>query len=72
MWLYLRYFGTHLLIALTMLGLVLGGAASWLGMAAGALGWIGLDALSGRAARAPAFRHPWVLDLALHSFLLLA
>lgn len=69
MWLYLRYFGTHLLIALTMLGLVLGGAASWLGMAAGALGWIGLDALSGRAARAPAFRHPWVLDLALHSFL---
>lgn len=69
MWSYLRYFGTHLLIALTALGLVLGGGAAWLGMAAGAVGWIGLDALSGRAGSTPQFRHPRVLDLALHSFL---
>lgn len=69
MWHYLRYFGTHLLIVLTALGLVLGGGAAWLGMAAGAVGWIGLDAISGRARAAPPFRHPWVLDLALHSFL---
>ena len=69
MWIYLRYFGTHLLIALTALGLVLGGSAAWLGMAAGALGWIGLDALSWRAGSTPQFRHPWLLDLALHSFL---
>jgi hypothetical protein len=69
MWHYLRYFGTHLLIMLCAAGLLLGGGASWLGIAAGVVGWIGLDALSGRAGRLPEFRHPWILDLALHSFL---
>ena len=68
MWHYLRYFGTHLLIALCAAGLLLGGGASWLGIAAGVVGWIGLDALSGRAGRLPEFHHPWILDLALHSF----
>jgi len=69
MWSYLRYYGTHLLILAAAAGLLLGGAGAWLGIAAGIVGWIGLDALSGRARPSPAYRHTWILDLALHSFL---
>lgn len=68
MWTYIRYCGTHLLILLAMVGLVLGQQASWLGIAAGVLGWIGSDALSPRASAARAVRHPWLLDCVLHSF----
>ena len=32
---YLRYLGTHLLIALTIVGLMLGQSFAWLGIAAG-------------------------------------
>ncbi|MCC6707701.1 MAG: fatty acid desaturase [Gammaproteobacteria bacterium] len=68
MWVYLRYCGTHLLILLTMIGLLLGQHASWLGIGVGVLGWIGSDALSPRAKAAPLVRHPWLLDIVLHSF----
>ena len=46
---YLRYLGTHLLIALTIVGLMLGQSFAWLGIAAGVVCWIGADALSGAA-----------------------
>lgn len=68
MWIYLRYCGTHLLILLAMASLLLGQHASWLGIVAGVLGWIGSDALSPRAKSTPTVRHPWLLDLVLHSF----
>ena len=69
MWMYLRYYGTHLLVLLSIIGLVLGSAWAWLGIASGFLGWIGLDALSWRTRQSPGLQRGWVLDLALHSFL---
>ena len=67
---YLRYLGTHLLIALTIVGLMLGQSFAWLGIAAGVVCWIGADALSGAASSGvPRFRHPGILDGALYSFL---
>jgi hypothetical protein len=66
---YLRYLGTHVLIALTIAGLLLGQGWAWLGIGSGVVGWIGADALSGAARTAPRFRHPAVLDYALYSFL---
>ena len=68
MWNYLRYYGTHLLILVTAVGLLLGGWGAWAGIVAGFAGWIGLDALSWRTQRSPRFEQPWILDLALHSF----
>ncbi|MEQ8497502.1 MAG: fatty acid desaturase, partial [Gammaproteobacteria bacterium] len=67
---YLRYFGTHLLVAAAAAGLLLGGAWSWLGLATGVIAWIGADALSPRVTDpVPAYRYPRVLDLALYSLL---
>lgn len=68
MWTYLRYCGTHVLIAVTMAGLLLGHRAAWLGIVVGVLGWIGSDALSPRAKAAPTLRHGRLLDAVLHAF----
>ncbi|MBX9604783.1 MAG: alkane 1-monooxygenase [Gammaproteobacteria bacterium] len=64
---YLRYFGTHLLLLVTAVGFLLGGAAHWLGLASGVVVWIGADALSPRVGAAPAYRHRALLDVALYS-----
>ncbi|MEQ8660128.1 MAG: fatty acid desaturase [Gammaproteobacteria bacterium] len=66
---YLRYFGTHLLVAATIIGLLLGGSWSWLGLLTGVVGWIGADALSTTVAAPPVYRHPRLLDMALYSLL---
>lgn len=70
MFAYLRYFGTHLLVAAATVGLLLGGSWSWLGLLTGIVGWIGGDALSGPVAGdRPDYHHRRVLDLALYSLL---
>lgn len=69
MWKYLRYLGTHLLIALTLCGLLLGGALSWMGLSAAVLVWIGADALSDAVPDGPSPELGWVLDIILYSFL---
>lgn len=69
MWIYVRYLGTHLLIALAICGLLLGGALTWLGLTAAVFLWIGSDALSDAVPDEPAPRHGWVLDAILYSFL---
>ncbi|MCP5199801.1 MAG: alkane 1-monooxygenase [Gammaproteobacteria bacterium] len=67
---YLRYFGTHLLVAAAVSGLLAGGPWSWGGLAAGVVFWIGGDALSRVVApRPPAYAHPALLDAALYSLL---
>lgn len=70
MFAYLRYFGTHLLVAAATAGLLLGGWWSWLGLLTGIVGWIGGDALSAPVAtQRPGYRHRRVLDAALYSLL---
>mgnify|MGYP003641923173 FL=1 len=65
---YLRYYGTHALIAATTLGLIAGGAWHWLGLAAGFVLWVGGDALSGAVNEpTPDYGHPLLLDVALYS-----
>ncbi|MGE0487139.1 MAG: alkane 1-monooxygenase [Gammaproteobacteria bacterium] len=67
---YLRYFGTHLLVAATMLGLLMGGSWAWSGLVAGVVVWIGGDVLSSAVApRPPRYAHRALLDLALYSLL---
>jgi len=67
---YLRYFGTHLLVAAATAGLLLGGSWSWLGLLTGVVGWIGGDALSAAVTPGSAgYRHRWILDAALYSLL---
>jgi len=67
MGMHLRFFGTHLLVAITAVGLLAGGAWMWSGLLAGVVLWIGADALSPRAGNAPRYRHRVVLDAALYS-----
>lgn len=69
MWKYIRYLGTHLLIALTICGLLLGGALTWTGLFATVLLWIGADALSDAVPDSEVPRLGWVLDVILYSFL---
>ena len=65
---YLRYYGTHGLIAATTIGLIAGGAWHWLGLAAGFAIWVGGDALSGAVNEPPPeYAHPRLLDAALYS-----
>jgi hypothetical protein len=65
---YLRYFGTHLLIATAAGGLLAGGAWSWTGLIVGVIGWIGGDALSHEIAPCqPHYAHRGLLDFALYS-----
>lgn len=65
---YLRYYGTHGLIAATTIGLITGGAWCWLGLAAGFVIWVGGDALSGAVSEPPPdYAHPLLLDAALYS-----
>jgi hypothetical protein len=67
---YLRYFGTHLLVAATVVGLLAGGPWAWTGLAVGVVFWIGGDALSHTAApRPPHYACRALLDLALYSLL---
>ncbi len=64
---YLRYFGTHVLLLVTIAGLLAGGPWYWAGLAAGVVIWIGGDALSMRVGPTPHYRHELVLDLALYT-----
>lgn len=64
---YLRYFGTHVLLLVTLAGLLAGGAWYWAGLAAGVVIWIGGDAFSLPVGPTPRYRHEVVLDLALYS-----
>ena len=64
---YLRYFGTHVLLLVTMAGLLAGGGWYWAGLAAGVVIWIGGDAFSLPVGPTPRYRHEIVLDLALYS-----
>jgi alkane 1-monooxygenase len=65
---YLRYYGTHGLIAATTFGLIAGGAWCWLGLGAGFAIWVGGDALSGAVNEpTPDYAHPLLLDAALYS-----
>ncbi|MBI4693916.1 MAG: fatty acid desaturase [Gammaproteobacteria bacterium] len=67
MWSHLRFFGTHLLVAIAAAGLLAGGAFMWSGLLAGVLLWIGADAVSGPAHHPPRYAHPLLLDAALYS-----
>lgn len=65
---YLRYYGTHGLIAATTIGFIAGGAWCWLGLGAGFVLWVGGDALSGAMTEpTPDYAHPLLLDVALYS-----
>ena len=64
---HLSFFATHLLVAITALGLLAGGGWMWSGLIAGVVLWIGADALSPRTQRAPRYAHPHLLDAALYS-----
>ena len=65
---YLRYFGTHILITATTIGLVAGGAWSWLGLGVGFIFWVGGDSLSRTPTLpSPHYAHPRILDTALYS-----
>jgi alkane 1-monooxygenase len=63
-----RYFGTHLLIFATIVGLLAGGAWCWLGFVTGVVVWVGADALSGPVRDRPVPEpHAGLLDFALYS-----
>ncbi len=64
---YLRYFGTHLLLIVTGLGFLAGGAWHWLGLASGVVFWIGADAVSPAVRAVPSYPHRALLDVALYS-----
>ena len=64
---YLRYFGTHVLILATALGLFAGGSWYWLGLVLGFLVWVGGDALSPALSSETKYKHPLILDFALYS-----
>lgn len=65
---YLRYFGTHFLIAATTIGLVFGGAWCWLGLGVGFGFWVGGDAVSpATTSPRPYYGYPRILDAALYS-----
>lgn len=65
---YLRYYGTHGLLAATTIGFVAGGAWYWLGLVAGFALWVGGDALSREVDEpTPDYAHPVLLDGALYS-----
>jgi len=64
---YLRYFGTHVLILVTVAGLIVGGRWNWSGLAIGFLIWVGGDALSPAIKGRHGYRHPLILDVALYS-----
>lgn len=65
---YLRYYGTHGLIAATTVGLIAGNAWYWLGLGVGFAVWVGGDALSSAVPEpSPDYAHPLLLDVALYS-----
>lgn len=63
----IKYFGTQLLILITIAGFIIGGGGLWLGFGAGVIFWIGGDALSGRFRETQAPPHPELLEAAVYS-----
>ncbi len=62
-----KYFGTQLLIWISVAGFLIGGSGLWLGFGAGVIFWIGGDALSGRFNGNRALPYPAILEAALYS-----
>ena len=62
-----KYFGTQLLILISVAGFIIGGTGLWFGFAAGVVFWIGGDALSGRFSYNQPLPYPAVLEVALYS-----
>ena len=60
-----KYFGTQLLVWISIAGFLIGGGGLWLGIVAGLVFWIGGDVLSGRFPAKQAPPYPATLETAL-------